>query len=63
MLNIHGGPEKINAKFNSLESILTNPFFKTIQESWACKSIKDGKLQVCAKTCGSSFDQFKDQYK
>lgn len=62
LLDSHGGPETINAKFNSLESILENPFFKSIQASWSCKSMSEGKLQVCAKTCGSSFDQFKDQY-
>jgi len=63
MLTKFGGPSVINAKTSSIKEIIEGPFFKSIKESWSCSSIKEGKLQVCAKTCGNSFDQFIDQYK
>lgn len=53
----------INAKLHNFKQIVDGRFFRAIQESWTKKSIKDGKLKVCAKTCGNEFDQFKDQYK
>lgn len=63
LLNQLGGPSVINAKNSSLKDIVEGPFFAAIKQSWSCSSIKEGKLQVCSKTCGKSFDQFKDQYK
>lgn len=63
MIDSTGGLEHINAKYNSIESIMSGPFFKAIADSWEKKSIKDGKLKVCAKTCSQSFDQYRDQYK
>jgi MoaA/NifB/PqqE/SkfB family radical SAM enzyme len=58
----NGGVEKINLEGNELESIIAGETFNAIEKSWSCSSTEKGKLSVCAKTCGKSFDQFKDQY-
>jgi len=63
IINREGGISAINGKISSIESIITGPLFKEISNSWYQKSIKEGKLKVCAKTCGVSFDQYKDQYR
>ena len=34
-----------------------------IQRSWTLKSIKEGKLGVCAMKCGTEFDPFAEQFK
>ncbi len=58
-----GGLEAIDARKQTLGAILEGEFFKNIQKSWSCSSLENGKLKVCSKTCGQSFNQFKDQYK
>lgn len=62
ILNETGGIESINAKNVSIEEIVTGDFFNKIEKSWSINNIDYGKLKVCAKTCGQSFDQFRDQY-
>lgn len=59
----NGGLESISALKTPIAQIMEGPVFKEIKESWSCPGLKQGKLKVCAKTCGSLFDQFKDQYK
>lgn len=54
--------KNVSALENSLESIIEGPYFKRIEDSWNKPSIIDGKLRVCAKTCGSDFDQFSGQF-
>lgn len=63
MIKDSGGLEAINAKSHALNDILTGPFFRLIESSWNKNSIKEGKTKVCAKTCGLSFDQYRDQYR
>ncbi len=58
-----GGLQAIDAKVKPLAEILEGEFFTQIQKSWGCSSLEEGKLKVCSKTCGQSFNQFKDQYK
>ena len=57
-----GGKEAINGKKQTIDSIINGDFFIALKARWSCSSVKDGKLKVCAKTCGTLFDQFKDQY-
>lgn len=57
-----GGFEKINAKDKPLREIVEGPFFESVVASWERKSVKEGKLKVCAKTCSQSFNQYRDQY-
>ena len=52
----------VSALVNPLESIINGLYFKKIADSWSKPSITDGKLRVCAKTCGTGFDQFASQF-
>lgn len=57
------GKDSLNAKINTLESIVNGLYFqKIIPESWNKPSCAEGKLSVCAKTCGK-YDAFKEQFK
>ena len=57
------GKQVLDAKRHSLREVVENLFFqKTIPRSWEEKSLESGKLKVCAKTCGSEFDLFKQQF-
>ena len=52
----------VSALVNPLESVINGSYFKRIADSWSKPSISDGKLRVCAKTCGTGFDQFGSQF-
>ena len=57
------GKDSLSAKFNTLESIVDGMYFqKVIPESWDKPSCAEGKLSVCAKTCGK-YDAFAEQFK
>lgn len=57
------GKDSLNAKHNTLESIIDGMYFqKVIPESWDKPSCAEGKLSVCAKTCGK-YDAFAEQFK
>ena len=45
----------------TIEEILENNYFNLIEDSWGKTSCNEGKLQVCAKTCGLN-DAFTQQY-
>lgn len=53
---------QINALENDLKSIIEGNFFNDIASSWSKSNTSDGKLKVCAKTCGVVFDQFASQF-
>jgi MoaA/NifB/PqqE/SkfB family radical SAM enzyme len=55
--------DNVNALQQSLQSIVEGLYFKKIEDSWGLPSVADGKLRVCAKTCGTGFDQFGSQFK
>ena len=55
------GKDKINTLNYTIEEILDNDYFNLIEDSWGKSSCTDGKLQVCAKTCGLN-DAFAQQY-
>ena len=58
------GKDTINAKSNSLEHIVDGVFFQDlIPSSWNKSSCAEGKLAVCAKTCGGKYDAFAEQFK
>ncbi len=57
------GKESLSALRYSIESILRGAYFqKTLPESWNAPSLKEGKLQVCAKTCGQTVKPFESQF-
>ena len=55
--------DNVSALTHDLRDIVHGSYFKKISDSWRKPSIKDGKLRVCAKTCGDGFDQFASQFK
>ena len=55
-------PNNISLRHHSLQDIVEGQFFKAIEDSWSCSSIKDGKLKVCANKCGIGFDAYKAQW-
>jgi len=58
------GKDKLNAINNDLESIIDGLYFQElVPNSWNKPSCADGKLAVCAKTCGSKYDAFTEQFK
>lgn len=58
------GKDTINAKINSLENIVDGLYFQSvIPDSWNKNSCAEGKLAVCAKTCGTKYDAFAEQFK
>lgn len=58
------GKDNLNAKLYSLENIIDGRYFQeVIPESWGKSSCADGKLAICAKTCGAKYDAFSDQFK
>ena len=57
------GKDSLDAKINTLENIVDGIYFqKVIPDSWNKPSCAEGKLSVCAKTCGK-YDAFKEQFK
>lgn len=57
------GKDSLNAKIHSLEDIVNGNYFtKILPESWNKSSCANGKLAVCAKTCGSKYDAFTAQF-
>lgn len=58
------GKDNINAKKKPLKEIVDGLFFQTlIPDSWKKPSCAEGKLAVCAKTCGGKYDAFAEQFK
>ena len=60
---INGDTKNVSALENDLKYIIEGKYFKDIVASWTKPSVSTGKLQVCAKTCGTGFDQFASQFK
>lgn len=60
---LENGIDDLDAKKIDLEKIVNGPFFqKTLEASWGRPSIKEGRPKCCAKTCGTEFDPFKEQF-
>jgi MoaA/NifB/PqqE/SkfB family radical SAM enzyme len=58
------GKENLNALTHDLGSIIDGEFFQDkIPGSWNKSSCADGKLAICAKTCGIKYDAFSEQFK
>ena len=56
--------ESINAKRNGILEIIESPWMQSsFAKSWAQGSVREGKLKVCAKTCGAEFDPFQEQFR
>lgn len=56
------GKRSLDARLHPLREIIDGPFFqKLIPSSWSQPSIGEGRLEVCARTCGK-FDLVAAQY-
>jgi MoaA/NifB/PqqE/SkfB family radical SAM enzyme len=60
---IEGNTANVSVLENDLKSVIEGKYFKNIADSWNKSSVSTGKLRVCAKTCGTGFDQFASQFK
>jgi MoaA/NifB/PqqE/SkfB family radical SAM enzyme len=57
-----GGRDAIDARRHGLETVIQGPLFQqAIPASWDQASIADGKLAICARTCGKEFDPLDHQ--
>ena len=58
------GKDNLNAKLTPLQTIIDGLFFQDLlPESWKKPSCAEGKLSLCAKTCGGKHDAFLEQFK
>ncbi len=58
------GKDNLNAKIKPLGEIVNGLFFQDLlPSSWNKPSCAEGKLSVCAKTCGGKYDAFLEQFK
>lgn len=58
------GLDSLNLKKNSLRAVVEGKFMQEIiPNSWNKPSCAEGKLAVCAKTCGTKYDAFAEQFK
>ena len=56
------GIDSINAHKHTVEEILKGDFFKLVESSWEVPTCSQGKLTICAKTCGKDLETFSKQY-
>lgn len=60
----HIGKDNLNALKRNFGDIVNGEFFQdSVPNSWRKNSCADGKLAVCAKTCGTKYDAFLEQFK
>lgn len=53
----------ISALERPLQSIVNGVWIQeSFKDSWGKPCLEDGKLRTCAKTCGTDFDPFKEQF-
>lgn len=58
------GLDSLNLKVHSLKDVVEGRFMQeVIPDSWNKPSCAEGKLAVCAKTCGTKYDAFAEQFK
>ena len=58
------GLDSLNLKVHSLKDVVEGRFMQeVIPNSWNKPSCAEGKLAVCAKTCGTKYDAFAEQFK
>ena len=58
------GLNTLNLKINTIKDVVEGKFIQEIiPNSWNKPSCAEGKLAVCAKTCGTKYDAFSEQFK
>ena len=62
LINQHGGSTALDARRLGLKQVIEGPLFRqAIPRSWDLESIADGKLAICARTCGKEYDPLDHQ--
>jgi MoaA/NifB/PqqE/SkfB family radical SAM enzyme len=62
LINRHGGSTALDARRHGLKQVIEGPLFQqAIPRSWNLESIADGKLAICARTCGREYDPLDHQ--
>ena len=62
LLKTYGGIAAVDARKHGLRSVVEGPLFQqAIPASWDQASIGDGKLAICARTCGKEYDPLDQQ--
>ncbi len=62
LVNQYGGSPALDAKSNGLKTVIEGPLFQqAIPQSWNHDSIAEGKLAICARTCGKEYDPLDQQ--
>jgi MoaA/NifB/PqqE/SkfB family radical SAM enzyme len=62
LIERHGGRDALDAKKAGLEAVIDGPLFQqAIPCSWDLPSVGDGKLAICARTCGREYDPLDQQ--
>ena len=62
LLNAYGGIAAVDARKHGLRAVVEGPLFQqAIPDSWDQSSIGDGKLAICARTCGKEYDPLDHQ--
>jgi hypothetical protein len=57
------GLDTLDLRQHGLEQVVNGEFIqKIVPDSWSKPSCAEGKLAVCAKTCGTKYDAFKEQF-
>ncbi|MFA6777329.1 MAG: radical SAM protein [Bacilli bacterium] len=51
--------ENLSAFDLQIKDIVEGPFFKKLQKSWHCNSLKEGKPKSCCRTCGINLNMHK----
>lgn len=58
------GLDSLDLKKYDISDVIEGKFMQEIiPDSWTKPSCAEGKLAVCAKTCGTKYDAFKEQFK
>ncbi|MCP4470558.1 MAG: hypothetical protein GY815_07710 [Gammaproteobacteria bacterium] len=62
LIERHGGSAALDARIHGQKAVVEGPMFQqAIPASWDRKSIDDGKLSICARTCGKEYDPLDHQ--
>ncbi len=62
LISQYGGSPVLDARRNGLQAVIEGPLFQqAIPQSWDLDSIADGKLSICARTCGKDYDPLDHQ--
>ena len=62
LIERHGGSDALDARKHGLKAVVEGSLFQqAIPASWDLGSIDDGKLAICARTCGKEYDPLDQQ--